>query len=71
MKPYEITVGCHLSERMERTLPGVRIENQPTGHALLITPPIDQAGLHGLLARVRDLNVELVSVSRRQERSKG
>jgi hypothetical protein len=61
---YQIRVRGHLSSRWAEWFDGLTIENQPNGEALIYGPVDDQAALHGLLVRVRDLNLPLVSVSR-------
>ena len=37
---------------------------QPDGETVLLGPVVDQAALHGLVNRIRDLGVPLVSVKR-------
>jgi len=63
---YQIRVRGHLSSRWAEWFDGLTIENQPNGEALICGPVADQAALHGLLAKVRDLNLPLVSVNRIQ-----
>jgi hypothetical protein len=40
------------------------VENVPNGEALISGPVVDQAALHGLLIRIRDLGLPLLSVLR-------
>jgi hypothetical protein len=61
---YQIRVRGHLSSRWAEWFDGLTIENQPNGEALIYGPVADQAALHGLLVKVRDLNLPLVSVSK-------
>ena len=42
---------------------GFNITNEPNGEALLSGYIADQAALHGALAKVRDLNLQLISVT--------
>jgi hypothetical protein len=42
----------------------MRITNEANGEAVLAGPVADQAALHGLLARVRNLGLPLIAVSR-------
>jgi hypothetical protein len=59
---YQIRVCGHLSDKRAEWFDGLTIENQPNGEAVLSGPVPDQAALHGLLIRVRDLGLPLLSV---------
>jgi hypothetical protein len=61
---YEFRVHGHLAPCWSEWLGGLTITNLDNGEALLVGPVADQAALHGLLARVRDLNLPLVSLNR-------
>jgi hypothetical protein len=61
---YQIRVRGHLSSRWVEWFDGLTIENQPNGEALIYGQVADQAALHGLLIKVRDLNLPLISVSK-------
>ena len=60
---YQIRVRGHLSDAWVEWFDGLTIENQPNGEALLSGPVADKAALHGLLTKVRDLNLTLVAVA--------
>jgi hypothetical protein len=60
---YQIRVRGHLSDTWEEWFDGLTIENLPDGEALLSGPVVDKAALHGLLTKVRDLNLTLVAVA--------
>jgi hypothetical protein len=62
MDSYEVIVDCHLSERIARWLDSEDYANRPGGRSVLRTRPLDNAGLHGLLAQLCDLNIGIVSV---------
>ena len=60
---YTIRVKGHLDERWSDWFDGLEITNLENGDAMLSGEIVDQAALHGVLARVRDLNLALVAVS--------
>jgi hypothetical protein len=59
---YEIRVRGHLDARWANQFGGLTITLEEDGDTLLTVPIIDQAALHGLLKKVRDLGLPLVSV---------
>ncbi len=59
---YEIRVRGHLDARWANQFEGLTITLEEDGDTLLTGPVIDQAALHGLLKKVRDLGLPLVSV---------
>ncbi len=59
---YEIRVSGHLDARWANQFEGLTITLEENGDTLLAGPVIDQAALHGLLKKVRDLGLPLVSV---------
>ena len=61
---YEITVQGRLDERWATWFDGITLGTDPAGMTLLRGVVVDQAALHGLLARLRDLGLPLVSVRR-------
>jgi len=60
---YEIRIKGHLDDRWADWFEGLTITLEEDGTTLLTGPVVDQAALHGLLKRVRDLGLSLVSVS--------
>lgn len=61
---YEIRLQGRLDERWVSWFDGMSVESGPEGTTVLRGTVVDQAALHGLLARLRDLGVPLLSVMR-------
>lgn len=59
---YEIRLKGHLDDRWADWFEGLTITLEEDGDTLLTGPVVDQAVLHGLLKKVRDLGLPLVSV---------
>lgn len=59
---YEIRVKDHLEKHWSTYFAGWSIENLENGEVLLTASNIDQSGLHGVLNKIRDLNLTLLSV---------
>jgi hypothetical protein len=60
---YEIRLKGHLDDRWAEWFEGLTITLEDNGDTLLTGPVNDQAALHGLLRKVRDLGLPLLSVS--------
>lgn len=61
---YEIQLEGQLGVEWSEWFEGLTIEPQADGTTLLIGPVADQAALHGLLAKVRDLGLPLLAIRR-------
>ena len=59
---YQIRIGGQLGGQWTDWFEGMSITLQEDGDTLLDGPVVDQAALHGLLKKVRDLGMPLVSV---------
>ncbi len=59
---YEIVVGKRLGGRSAAVFPGFEIADVPDDGTVLRSGELDQAALHGILGRIRDLGIPLVSV---------
>jgi hypothetical protein len=61
---YEFRLQGHLDDRWAEWFEGLTITLEDNGDTLLTGPVIDQAALYGLLKKVRDLGLPLLSVNR-------
>ena len=59
---YQIQLQGHLSDEWAEWFDGLAITLEENGDTLLTGPVVDQAALHGLLRKVRDLGLPLLSV---------
>lgn len=62
MPVYEIRLHGHIDARRARQFAGLTTTLLPEGETLLTGPVMDQAALHGILARIRDMGMPLVEV---------
>jgi len=61
---YEIRVEGHLADRWSEWFEGLAVRKEPGGETTLSGYLVDQAALFGMLTRIHDLNLILVSVVR-------
>lgn len=65
---YEIRVQGCLDPRWSAWFDGMNLSHDTDGTTVVDGPVVDQAALHGLLARLRDIGVPLISVTRVEPR---
>lgn len=65
MERYAIRVAGHLAPRWAEWLAGLEIRHEPGGTTLLCGPLADQSALFGVLNKIRDLNLTLLTVERK------
>ena len=61
---YQVRIKGHLGGQWQDWFGGLAISLDDNGETLLTGPVVDQAALHGLLRKVRDLGMPLISVKR-------
>jgi hypothetical protein len=61
---YQIRIKGHLERRWRAWFEGMSITLEDNGDTLITGPVVDQAALHGLVKKVRDLGLPLISVNR-------
>ncbi|MGE5550620.1 MAG: hypothetical protein ACM3ZC_08820 [Bacteroidota bacterium] len=62
MDYYEIIVQGHLDARRAECFEGLDLKLLPNGETLIAGPLRDQAELHAMLSRIRDMGITLVAV---------
>ncbi|MDQ4089308.1 MAG: hypothetical protein M3163_03240 [Actinomycetota bacterium] len=60
---YEIQVRGHLGPRWTAWFDGLSVTNEDGGIAVIRGAVVDQAALHGVLQRLRDIGLPLLSVT--------
>lgn len=64
---FEIRLEGHLDTCWSEWLEGMTITPLENGDTLLSGPLVDQSALHGLLNRIRDMNLCLISIEKKSE----
>src|SRR5689334_6658066 len=64
---FEVVVDSHLDDRWMAWLEAAEIDRREDGTTVLTGPFADQAQLHGLLSRIRDLNLPLLTLRTSQD----
>ena len=63
IRSYEIRTQGRIGESWSDWFEGMTLVHEADGTTLIRCPALDQAALHGLLAKVRDLGLPLISVT--------
>lgn len=59
---YEIRVAGHLSDTLAMRFEGLSMRYEPEGETVLFGM-LDQAAIHGVLTKIRDLGIKLISIN--------
>lgn len=65
---YEIRVKGHLGDSWPSWFQGMTLHHDEGGETILSGPLADEAALHGMLAKIRDLGLPLVKMERMEQR---
>jgi len=61
---YRIRTQGHIGDRWADWFEGFDLRHEADGTTLIDCPALDQAALHGILVKVRDMGIPLISVTR-------
>jgi hypothetical protein len=64
---YKIRVKGHIGEDWSSWFEGMTIRHEESGETVLTGPLVDEAALHGVLAKIRDLGLPLIEVKREEQ----
>jgi hypothetical protein len=68
---YEFNVRGHLPENWEAWFEGLAIHPREDGTTILRGRIVDQSSLHSVLIKIRNMNLELISVNQIKDETKG
>jgi hypothetical protein len=63
---YQIQLGCHIEKHQQYWFDDLMVSNLDNGECTLVGSIPDQAALFGILLKIRDLGLPLISVNRIQ-----
>jgi hypothetical protein len=63
MPAYRIRLKEQLDQRWSDWLGGLKMIHEANGETVLVGEVVDQSALHGLLSKIRDLQLTLISIS--------
>lgn len=61
---YEIRIKGHLSEKFDEWFNGMEISREIDGTTIICGELVDQTALHTILFKIRNMNIELLSVNK-------
>ena len=61
---YEIKINGHLSDKFDEWFNGMTISNEIDGTTTICGEIVDQTALHTILFKIRNMNIELISVNK-------
>ncbi|MEJ2736279.1 MAG: hypothetical protein P8189_22385 [Anaerolineae bacterium] len=64
---YEIRVKGHIGDSWSSWFEGMAIRHEESGETVLSGPLVDEAALHGVLIKIRDLGLSLVELRRKEQ----
>jgi hypothetical protein len=64
---YEIRVKGHIGDSWSSWFEGMAIRHEESGETVLSGPLVDEAALHGVLIKIRDLGLSLVELKRKEQ----
>jgi hypothetical protein len=62
-KLFQIRIQGHLSQQWQDWFEGLTLTLEEDGNTLLSGPIVDQSALHGILKKIRDLGIPLLSIN--------
>ncbi len=68
---YEFNVRGHLPDKWEAWFEGLAMQRRDDGTTTLRGEIVDQPSLHSILLKIRNLNLELISVNQIRDETKG
>ena len=68
IKKYEIKISGHFDDNWSDWFEGLTFTHESDGTTTLHCPLPDQAALHSILLKIRDLNIQLISVTQSDEK---
>jgi hypothetical protein len=64
---YEIRVKGHIGDSWSSWFEGMAIRHEESGETVLSGPLVDEAALHGVLIKIRDLGLSLIELRRKEQ----